>query len=109
MNKRNYTIFFLLIFLTASSFAYSQDYWLKSTLPNANMNLNKVTSADSLKFYIAADSGKIFYSSNAGVNWISQNTGIPNNIIDIRFYRCQIPDMQLHGNTVQLIQIFSVQ
>lgn len=85
MNKRNYTTFFLLIFLTASSFAYAQDYWLKSTLPNANMNLNRVTSADSLKFYIAADSGKIFYSSNAGVSWVSQNTGIPNNIVDIDF------------------------
>jgi len=49
------------------------------------MNLNKVTSSDSSKFYIAADSGKVFYSSNGGSNWISQNTGILNNIIDINF------------------------
>jgi len=85
MLKRNYKSILLLILLLFSCHSYAQNYWLKSVLPNSDMTLNKVTSADSLKFYIAADSGKIFYSSNAGVNWVSQNTGIPNNIVDINF------------------------
>ncbi len=76
---------YILLFLFLFSSAYSQNYWLKSTLPNSNMTLNRVINTDSLKFYIAADSGKIFYSSNAGVNWVTQNTGIQNNITDINF------------------------
>jgi photosystem II stability/assembly factor-like uncharacterized protein len=65
---------------------FAQDYWIRSSLPYpTDINLNKVTSADSTKFYIAADSGKIFYSSNAGINWVSQNTGILNDIKDICF------------------------
>lgn len=76
---------YILLFLFIFSSAYSQNYWLKSTLPNSDLTLNRVTNTDSLTFYIAADSGKILYSSNAGINWISLNTGVKNNIVDIEF------------------------
>lgn len=85
MSKRNLILYIIIILFSGLSIANAQNYWLKSTIPNADMPLNRVTSSDSLNFYIAADSGKIFHSSDGGINWISQNTGIQNNIIDIDF------------------------
>ncbi|MBS1494109.1 MAG: T9SS type A sorting domain-containing protein [Bacteroidetes bacterium] len=49
------------------------------------MTLNKVTSVDSVTYYVACDSGRALRSTNAGLNWTVLNTGIPNDIRDVDF------------------------
>lgn len=65
----------LLIMLSLSSVAYSQNYWLPQPSP-VNKELRKCLFVDSLYGWAIGDSGTVIRTTNGGNNWTVQNSGV---------------------------------
>jgi photosystem II stability/assembly factor-like uncharacterized protein len=72
--RKSITIFFIVIFISAFTEAYAQNYWVQQPAPSTKL-LRKCFFTDSLYGWAIGDSGTIVHTTNSGVNWNLQQSG----------------------------------
>jgi len=81
-------IFFLLVFLFAATYVYSQSLW-KNQNTGTTANIHSIHFADLHNGWAVGEGGKIIKTTNYGNNWVNQTSGISTDLNGVFFINSQ--------------------